>query len=116
MIRFVDTEALERIGSVSKILPRTCARDMLQDSSRFSGSVSQDRGNPDTPRYFFSLLFTRDRVVVFFLALLVLTILVLPTISLSQAGQLALDLVFVLTLIFGAIATIQRRSLIYMVI
>ena len=54
--------------------------------------------------------------MVFFLAFLVLTTVALLTVSLSQVGQLALALIFVLTLIFGAFATIQRRSVVYCVI
>lgn len=54
--------------------------------------------------------------MVFFLGFLVLTIIVLPTIKLSQAGRLTLSFVFTLTLIFGAFATIRHRPVIYLVI
>jgi len=54
--------------------------------------------------------------MVFFLAFLVLIAIVLPVIPLSLFGELALSLVFALTLIFGAFATIRHRSVIYAVI
>jgi hypothetical protein len=62
------------------------------------------------------IFFGRDRGMVFFLGFLVLTIIVLPTIKLSQAGRLTLSFVFTLTLIFGAFATIRHRPVIYLVI
>jgi hypothetical protein len=52
----------------------------------------------------------------FFLAFLVLTTIVLPMVTLSRVGRLALSLVFALTLIFGAFATIRHRTAIYLVI
>jgi len=54
--------------------------------------------------------------MVFFLAFLVLATIVLPTFNLSQMGQLALSLVFALTLIFGSFAMIRQRFAIYLVI
>lgn len=63
-----------------------------------------------------SIFFGRDCGMVPFLGFLVLMIIVLPTITLSRAGRLALALVFALTLIFGAFATIRHRIPIYLVI
>jgi hypothetical protein len=63
-----------------------------------------------------SIFFGRDRGMVFFLAFLVLTTIFLPMVTLSQAGRLALSLIFVLTLIFGASATIRHRIVIYLVV
>lgn len=60
--------------------------------------------------------FDRDRGMVFFLAFLVLTTIVLPAVPLSQVGQFLISLVFALTLIFGAFATMRRRIGIYLVI
>jgi hypothetical protein len=54
--------------------------------------------------------------MVFFLAFLVLTTIFVPMITLSQLGRLALALIFVLTLISGAFATIQHRIAIYFVV
>jgi hypothetical protein len=54
--------------------------------------------------------------MVFFLAFLVLTTIVLPAVTLSQVGRLALSLAFALMLIFGAFATIHHRAAIYFVI
>ncbi|PWT99489.1 MAG: hypothetical protein C5B51_27060 [Terriglobia bacterium] len=63
-----------------------------------------------------SLFFDRDRGMVFFVGFLVLTTIVLPVFSLSQAGQLALSLAFGMMIIFGAFATIHHRTAIYLVI
>lgn len=51
-----------------------------------------------------------------FLGFLVLTTIVLPSVTLSQAGRLALSLAFALMLIFGASATIRHRAAIYLVV
>ena len=52
----------------------------------------------------------------FFLAFLVLTTIFVPMVTLSQLGRIALSLIFVLTLISGAFATIQQRIVIYLVV
>jgi hypothetical protein len=52
----------------------------------------------------------------FFLAFLVLTTILVPMVTLSQLGRIALALIFVLTLIAGAFATIQHRIAIYLVV
>jgi hypothetical protein len=54
--------------------------------------------------------------MVFFLSFLVLTTIVLPVVTLSQVGRLALSLAFALTLIFGAFATIHQRAAIYFIV
>ena len=54
--------------------------------------------------------------MVFFLSFLVLTTIVLPVVTLSLVGRLALSLAFALTLIFGASATIRHWAAIYLVI
>lgn len=54
--------------------------------------------------------------MVFFLAFLVLTTIFVPMVVLSQLGRVALSVIFVLTLISGAFATIQHRFAIYLVI
>ncbi len=54
--------------------------------------------------------------MVFFLAFLVLTTIFAPMVTLSQLGRLVLSLIFALTLIFGAFATIQRRIVTYLVV
>ena len=52
----------------------------------------------------------------FFLAFLVLTTIILPAITLSQVGRIALSLIFALTLVLGAFATIRRHFVICLVI
>ena len=54
--------------------------------------------------------------MVFFLAFLVLTTIVVPMADLSLPGRVVLSLTFALTLIFGALATIQHRIFIYFVV
>jgi hypothetical protein len=51
-----------------------------------------------------------------FLSFLVLTTIVLPVVTLSQVGRVSLSLAFALMLVFGAIATIRHRALIYLVV
>jgi hypothetical protein len=54
--------------------------------------------------------------MVFFLAFLVLTTIILPTFNHSQLGQLALSLWFALALILGSLAVIRHRIITYFVI
>jgi voltage-gated potassium channel len=63
-----------------------------------------------------SIFFGMDRGMPLFLGFLVLTTIVLPVVTLSQAGRLALSLAFALMLIFGAFATIRHRAAIYLVV
>jgi len=51
-----------------------------------------------------------------FLGFLVLTIIIVPMLTLSQLARSALSLSFALTLIFGAFVTIRHRVLIYFVV
>jgi uncharacterized membrane protein len=60
--------------------------------------------------------FNKDQGMVFFLALLVLITVLVPTIELSRSGRLALSLVFAVTLVSGAFATIRHRIFIGVVI
>jgi hypothetical protein len=52
----------------------------------------------------------------FFLGFLVLAAIVLPVVSLSGLGRLALSLAFALMLIFGTVATVRHRAVIYLVV
>lgn len=63
-----------------------------------------------------SVFFGRDRGMGFFLAFLVVMTIFVPMVSLSRPARIALGLVFVLTLISGAIATIRSRILMCLVI
>ena len=54
--------------------------------------------------------------MVFFLAFLVLTTIFVPMVTLSLLGRITLALIFVLTLISGAFATIQHRIAVYLVV
>jgi len=53
--------------------------------------------------------------MVFFLAFLVITTIFVPMVTLSKSGRFALALVFVLTIISGACATIHQRLVKYVV-
>lgn len=63
-----------------------------------------------------SLFFGKDQGMAFFLALLVLVAIVVPAIDLPRSARLAVSLVFVLTLISGALATIRHRIFICLVV
>lgn len=60
-----------------------------------------------------SIFFGKDRGMVFFLAFLVITTIFVPMVQLSRLGRFALALVFVLTIISGACATIHIRFVKY---
>jgi hypothetical protein len=57
-----------------------------------------------------------DRLLSFFLAFLLLLIIFVPMIGLSRAGRLAIDLTFALMLLSGAIATVNKRILVLLII
>jgi hypothetical protein len=54
-----------------------------------------------------SVFFGKDRDMVFFLAFLVITTIVLPMTTVSECGLVALAFIFALTIISGAFATIH---------
>jgi hypothetical protein len=57
-----------------------------------------------------------DRLLSFFLAFLVLLTIFVPMIGLSRAGRIAIDLTFALMLLSGAIATVNKRILMLLII
>ena len=57
-----------------------------------------------------------DRHLSFFLAFLVLMTIFVPMFGLSRPGRIAIDLTFALMLFSGAIATLQKRMLMYFII
>jgi hypothetical protein len=57
-----------------------------------------------------------DRHLSFFLAFLVLMTIFVPMVGESRAGRIAIDLTFALVLLSGAIATVSRRMLMYLII
>jgi hypothetical protein len=57
-----------------------------------------------------------DRLLSFFLAFLVLMTVFVPMVGLSRPGRIAIDLIFALMLLSGAIATLHKRILMYVVI
>jgi hypothetical protein len=57
-----------------------------------------------------------DRLLSFFLAFLVLLTIFVPMIGLSRPGRIAIDLTFALMLLSGAIATLYKTMLMYLVI
>jgi hypothetical protein len=69
-----------------------------------------------SPRIVSLVFFARDRGMVFFLAFLVVATILVQMITLSLLGRFALALVFVLTIISGACATVQHRLVKYIVI
>jgi len=57
-----------------------------------------------------------DRFLSFFLGFLVLVTIFVPMAGLSRAGRIAIDLTFALMLFSGAIATVDKRILMYLII
>ena len=57
-----------------------------------------------------------DRHLSLFLAFLVLMTIFVPMVGLSRPGRIAIDLSFGLMLLSGAIATVQKRMLMYLTI
>ena len=57
-----------------------------------------------------------DRGLSFFLAFLVLVTIFVPMVTLSRYGRIGLGLIFALMLFSGAVATIRKRVLMYLII
>jgi hypothetical protein len=57
-----------------------------------------------------------ERHLSFFLALLVLMTIFVPMVGESRPGRIAIDLTFAIMLLSGAIATVQKRMLIYLIV
>ena len=57
-----------------------------------------------------------DRLLSFFLAFLVLMTIFVPMVGLSRPGRIVIDLTFALMLLSGAIATVYKRLLMYVII
>jgi hypothetical protein len=57
-----------------------------------------------------------DRHLSFFLAFLVLMTIFVPMVGESRPGRIAIDLIFALMLFSGAIATVEKRVLMYVII
>jgi hypothetical protein len=57
-----------------------------------------------------------DRHLSFFLAFLVLMTIFVPMVGESRPGRIAVDLTFALMLFSGAIATVEKRMLMFLII
>ena len=57
-----------------------------------------------------------DRLLSFFLGFLVLMTIFVPMVGLSRTGRIAIDLTFALMLLSGAIATVHKRMLMYLIL
>ena len=57
-----------------------------------------------------------DRLLSFFLAFLVLMTIFVPMVGLSRPGRIAIDLILALMLLSGALATVYRQMLMYLII
>ena len=58
----------------------------------------------------------KDRHLSFFLAFLVLMTIFVPMVGESRPGRIAIDLTFAIMLLSGAIATVHKRMLIYLIV
>jgi hypothetical protein len=102
---------------MSQIRSRSKGRESLnRTSNHLADRALEDGVDAGEPLHPVSIFFGRDRGMVFFLAFLALTTIFVPMVTLSQLGRIALALIFVLTLISGAFATIQHRIAIYLVV
>src|SRR6202050_5456725 len=57
-----------------------------------------------------------DRNLSFFLAFLVLMTIFVPMVGMSRPGRIVIDLIFALMLLSGALATVHKRMLMYLII
>jgi hypothetical protein len=89
--------------------------DIGAESSSLAMQAPEGWREPDEPKHA-SLFFGRDQGLVFFLAFLILITIVVPMTTLPQLGRLAVDLIFAITLILGAFATINHRAGAYFVV
>src|SRR5260370_11540292 len=102
---------------MSRIRSRSERRESLnRTSNHFVDRALEDGVGAGEPLHPVSIFFGKDRGMVFFLAFLVLTTIFVPIVTLSQLGRIALALIFALTLISGAFATIPHRIAIYFVV
>ena len=62
------------------------------------------------------IFWREDRFLSFFLAFLVIMTIFVPMVGFSRPGRIAIDLVFALMLLSGAIATVRKPALTYLII
>jgi hypothetical protein len=90
-------------------------KDALEksDQAQWKGEncVADKRINQRLPGFW-----REDRHLSLFLAFLVLMTIFVPMVGLSRPGRIAIDLSFGLMLLSGAIATVQKRMLMYLTI
>ena len=67
--------------------------------------------NRRLPRFWYE-----DRLLSFFLAFLVLMTIFVPMVGMSRPGRIVIDLIFALMLLSGALATVYKRMLMYLII
>jgi hypothetical protein len=102
---------------MSRIRSRSEGRESLnRTSNHLADRALEDGADAGEPLQPVSIFFGKDRGMVFFLAFLVLTTIFVPMVTLSLLGRITLALIFVLTLISGAFATIQHRIAVYLVV
>jgi hypothetical protein len=79
-------------------------------SARESQKMHQQRGSRLLP------VWVEERSLSFFLAILILVTIFVPMITLSRFGRIGLGLTFALMLLSGAVASIRKRVLMYLII
>jgi len=72
-----------------------------------------NQANPDVPLFLF---WAEDQGLSFFLAFLIITTIFVPMVTLSRFGRIGIGLMFALMLFSGAVATIRKTILMYLVI
>jgi len=73
--------------------------------------VADKQINPGLPSFWHE-----DRLLSFFLAFLVLMTIFVPMVGPSRPGRIVIDIIFALMLLSGAVATLDRRMLMYLII
>jgi hypothetical protein len=73
----------------------------------------ENQTNPDVPVFPF---WVEDRGLSFFLAFLIIATILVPMVTLSRFGRIGIGLMFALMLFSGAVATVRKTILMYLVI
>jgi hypothetical protein len=73
----------------------------------------ENQTNPDVPVFPF---WVEDRGLSFFLAFLIIATIFVPMVTLSRFGRIGIGLMFALMLFSGAVATVRKTILMYLVI
>src|ERR1700733_14517152 len=89
---------------------------MLGQKSDLAQSKGEDSVDDKRKNQHFPGLWLEDRHLSFFLGFLVLMTIFVPMVGESRPGRIAIDLTFALMLMSGALATVHKRMLVYLLV